>query len=522
MRILLIPLLLLVFAFPALADDLTGKSVTVKVDGLQLGRKLDGGLVRDGDALSAKKSYVVKADDGTFLELAGGFVFKSDVDVVAGAEFPKKFVKDAEGETPKDRWAFGTVVMPTKHTDKIQFGDWIDDKQEYFKLSGIGPMYVRKDNGDGWVRIHDGHREGWVQKENLVTKEDAPIFWDKAVKADPKDIHALYMRGCGWQEKGELDNAIADYNECIRLKPAQSEYYVARGTTRHDKKEFDKAIADYTEAIRLDPESGIAYFDRGLSLHSKMEYEKAITDYSEALRLDPKYAKSYFNRGKAWSDSKNYDKAIADYTEAIKLDSKYLHAYHGRAHAWGATKDYDKAIADYTEAIRIDPKYVAGYNNRGYRRFYQKEYAKAMVDFNAALKIDPNHANANCSKAETLAKLKKYAEAVEHFDRALKLNPSASIHQLYSFFRATCPDAKYRDGKKAVEMAKLAIEKAGKDAGWEYSATLAAAYAETGDFELAVTEQRKALDDKHIDATDKKVQEARLALYRAKKPYRDE
>ena len=143
----------------------------MKVDGLQLGRKHDGGLIRDGDALSAKKNYVVKADDGTFLELAGGFVFKSDVEVVAGAGFPKKFVKDGEGEKPKDRWAFGTKVLPTKRTSTIQFGDWIDDKQEYFKLSGIMPMEVRKDNGDGWVRIHDGYREGWMQKENLVTKE---------------------------------------------------------------------------------------------------------------------------------------------------------------------------------------------------------------------------------------------------------------------------------------------------------------------------------------------------------------
>ena len=38
MRILLIASLLLAVAFPALADDLKGKSVTVKVDGLKLGR----------------------------------------------------------------------------------------------------------------------------------------------------------------------------------------------------------------------------------------------------------------------------------------------------------------------------------------------------------------------------------------------------------------------------------------------------------------------------------------------------
>ena len=454
MRMLLIPLFLLVFASPAFADDLTGKSVTVKVDGLKLGRKLDNGLIRDGDALSAKKNYVVKADDGTFLELAGGFVFKSDVEVVAMAEFPKKFVKDAEGEKPKDRWAFGTKVLPTKRPENIQFGDWIDDKQEYFKLSNILPMSVRKDNGDGWVRIHDRHREGWVQKEDLVTKEDAPIFWDKAVKANPKDMYALHMRGVGWVQKGEYDNALADYNECIRLDPAAATYYILRGNALSYKKDYDKAIADHTEAIRLDP--------------------------------------------------------------------KYALAFSGRGNALSYKKDYDKAIADYTEAIRLDPKYVDAYNCRGYAWHLMKKYGKAIADFDEALKLDAKSVYAIRFKAMTLAKLKKYDEAVEHFAKALKLDPSASIYQVYAFFRATSPEAKYRDGKKAVELAKLAIEKAGKEADWEYSATLAAAYAEAGDFELAVTEQRKALDDKQIDATDKKEQEARLALYRAKKPYRDE
>ncbi len=187
------------------------------------------------------------------------------------------------------------------------------------------------------------------------------------------------------------------------------------------------------------------------------------------------------------------------------------------------TKRIDKIqFGDYTEVIRLDPEYVNAYSGRATSLNSKKEYDKAIIDYAAALKLEPTNSYALFSKAATLAKLKKYREAVEHFDKALKLDPSASIYQIYARFRGTCPDAKYRDGKKAVEMAKSAIEKAGKDADWEYSATLAAAYAEAGDFELAVSEQRKALDDKHIDATDKKEQEARLILYRAKKPYRDE
>jgi hypothetical protein len=65
----------------ARADDWTGKTVRVKEDGLKLGRKLGGGLVRDGDSLDKTKTYTVKSDDGNILELPGGFVFRTDVAV---------------------------------------------------------------------------------------------------------------------------------------------------------------------------------------------------------------------------------------------------------------------------------------------------------------------------------------------------------------------------------------------------------------------------------------------------------
>ncbi|MGL5094397.1 MAG: hypothetical protein ACRDD1_02340, partial [Planctomycetia bacterium] len=100
------------------------------------------------------------------------------------------------------------------------------------------------------------------------------------------------------------------------------------------------------------------------------------------------------------------------------------------------------------------------------------------------------------------------------------------IHLYFAEFRASCPEAKYRDGRKAVAMAKKAIEMAGKNADWQYPNALAMAYAEAGDFELAVAEQRKAIDllktEKYQVADDRKQTEARLALYLAKKPYRDE
>ena len=103
------------------------------------------------------------------------------------------------------------------------------------------------------------------------------------------------------------------------------------------------------------------------------------------------------------------------------------------------------------------------------------------------------------------------------FDQAEKLEPTNSHVYLYrANLLATCADAKYRDGKKAVEQAQKAL-KLEKRPGREFHEALAAAHAEAGDFEEAVRLQERVLQ-KNVDDDAR----ARLALYRDKKAYRQE
>jgi hypothetical protein len=115
----------------------------------------------------------------------------------------------------------------------------------------------------------------------------------------------------------------------------------------------------------------------------------------------------------------------------------------------------------------------------------------------------------------------KYQEAATEFEEATRLapdSPQALVPR--SFFLATCPDAKYRDGKQALELAQHAYEKV-KDKeppSAEMLDALAAAHAELGKFDTAVKYEARAIEE--ADDYMKKTYEERLKLYKDGKPYR--
>jgi hypothetical protein len=102
----------------------------------------------------------------------------------------------------------------------------------------------------------------------------------------------------------------------------------------------------------------------------------------------------------------------------------------------------------------------------------------------------------------------------------MKLDPSeANSYNAAAWLRATCPDERYRDGKKAVTSATTACELS----TWKESYTidtLAAACAESGDFSSAIKWQEKAiaLATKDSDKPDMLI---RFGLYTEDKPYRE-
>jgi len=130
----------------------------------------------------------------------------------------------------------------------------------------------------------------------------------------------------------------------------------------------------------------------------------------------------------------------------------------------------------------------------------------------------PKYASAFSARGGALAALGKHDQAKADFEAAIRLNPKKSDpYNSFAWCLATHPDAGFRDGRRAIELAKQAAEISGwKDAG--VLDTLAAAYAEAGEFDAAVKQQTEAID--HASASNKADYQSRLDSYRRKEPYR--
>jgi tetratricopeptide (TPR) repeat protein len=284
----------------------------------------------------------------------------------------------------------------------------------------------------------------------------------RVIDEDEMRIKVRHRGKAGWLAKADCvlpEEAFEYFTRCILSDEKTPEDYSRRSLYWEKRGELSQAFNDVNEALRQWPTAGILYNARGNLWFSKGAYDKALADFSEMIRLNPKGAKGYYKRSLVWVCREEFEKALADLDEAIRLDPNCIEAFTNRGAVLYQTCDYTRALEDFDRAIQIDADHALSYINRGAVWRAKKEYEKSLADYEEGLRIDPN---------------------------------VGVVHVAYAWFLATCPDDKYRDGKKAVEHARRAWElRQGMEA--RCADTLAAAYATNENFEEAVKWQKFAL-----------------------------
>jgi tetratricopeptide (TPR) repeat protein len=185
--------------------------------------------------------------------------------------------------------------------------------------------------------------------------------------------------------------------------------------------------------------------------------------------------------------------------------------------------DVASAKRNINEALRIDPKLWPALYVRAQIFAREGKYELAIQDCNEALRLNRGFIDAALLRARINVYLRKYGEGSKELNSLIAMRPATVILARAlserAWFQVTCPDASFRNGQQAVKDAKATCSiVAWKDE--DTIDTLAAAYAEAGDFDSAVQYAQQALAIKDISPTVSKRIQGHLALFQRRQPIR--
>ncbi len=353
--------------------------------------------------------------------------------------------------------------------------------------------------------------------------EDAIEHFREALRIKPDAAEPHNNLGMALMSLERFDEAISHYRQALRIRPEYAAAHSNLGIALMLQGKLGEAISKFREALRLNPDYAEAKSNLGSALLSQGNLEEATEQLRHSLRLDPNQAQARSNLGFALALQGELDEAIHQFRQALELSPNHAEAHNNLGNALLSQGKLGEAIGHIRRALRSNPEFAEAHNNLGHALISQGRDREAIRHFRRAARIDPNYAEAHYNLGAALEMAGRSDAALNHFRQAQQLKPDWHLPPNdMAWILATHGASSVRDGHRAVRLAVRAAQLT------EYKNplvldTLAASYAEVGEFERAVESATKAhrlySASKTGDLADRVLK--RLELYKRGKPYRE-
>lgn len=415
----------------------------------------------------------------------------------------------------------------------------LPDMNEAVRLAGDNPNIIRArgailaDLGkneealadlDKSLELEPGNVGSFEAKIMVLTRmgkyDEAIAVLDKVQEKMPDSTLPLLQKAQIHNQQGKPDVAIEDLTKAYEKDIGNIGIIMMRSSIYFSKGDKQKALADADECLRLRPKNAEATRFRALLLVDMDRMDEAIASLQALPTSDPKEtAKNILTMVQIFGTKKQWDKALEVYNKYLEKDPENVDYIRGRALVLAEMNRIDEAAAAMQKLIDRDPKDLQNVITLAQLYVTNKKSAKAIEIYNKVLEKDPNNEDFLRGRGDAYLNLGKAAEAIADYEKAYKINPKDSgLLNNFAWVLATTPDDKLRDGKRALVMALQACELTEYKASHILS-TLAAAYAETGDFENAKKWSAKAVEIGMKDKDEELKKE--LESYQQNKPWRE-
>jgi len=255
------------------------------------------------------------------------------------------------------------------------------------------------------------------------------IFAEKVPDIPAGTAEEYYNRGNQYRQQGNLDQAISDYSNAIRVYSKHAKAYYNRGNAYAKQDKLTQAVADFSKAVEINPQYTEAYYNLGNAYEKQGNHTQAITSYTKAIETNPKYAAAYCNRGNVYQTLGNFQQALDDYSKALEINPNFAGAYSNRANIYQAQGNDKQAIADYNKAIEMNPKFAGFYSNRGNIYQNQGNLQQAISDYNNAIDRNPNDSLSFYNRGLAYYGSEQYGKSLADYTTGIGQNPNKEAYQ---------------------------------------------------------------------------------------------
>lgn len=355
---------------------------------------------------------------------------------------------------------------------------------------------------------------------------------ESAIELAPEYPAAYRLRGLAHLEANRLDQAVADLEKAGELEPENADTQTALGLAHLAAQDYDEALAAFDKVGELQPESPVPFASRSRVYQVQEDWENALKELDKAVELVPDNAGVKLQRAKVHYMAENRDAALKDVESVLEDRPGAPEALALRAQIRADAGELKPAIDDLERLRTSLPENVPLLLQIAHFHRLNNEFRRAIEYFTKVLEADPDNFVAYHSRADVYLSVGRQAEAIADYKSAIKIEPdSDAVLNNLAWVLATSPSDELRDAELAIELATKACELTQYKAPHILS-TLAAAYAESGDFDKAVEWSTKAVEAEKermsMSQADEPGQEnivdqlsQELASYQEKKPWRE-
>ena len=194
----------------------------------------------------------------------------------------------------------------------------------------------------------------------------APVLGDALPPAPvPPEARAHLERGQRLYDQGQVNEAIAEWQETIRLAPQAARAHHRLGVAWRDRGEQTKAIAAFREALRLEPDNATTYVQLARALEVAGDTPGALEAYRAALRLVPSAPYVHNRLGHLLAAEGDWSGAAQAWQHTVDLVPDYAYAYVHLGDAFEHLNKKDEALSAYEQALALCGRFAEGLEKMG-------------------------------------------------------------------------------------------------------------------------------------------------------------